>query len=87
MGLLQMLEIDYYCSQSKLFVSEVIQNTMSSDRFELLLKFLHFLNNQEEYADQDRLFKLKLLLDLLRTRFMSIYVNGSVISIDEKMIP
>ena len=46
MGLVQMPEIDYYWSKSKLFGSEVIQNTMSRDRFELLLKFLHFSNNQ-----------------------------------------
>jgi hypothetical protein len=87
MGLVQMPEIDYYWSKSKLFGSEVIQNTMSRDRFELLLKFFHFSNNQEAHADQDRLFKLRPLLDLLRTRFKSIYVPGSVISIDETMVP
>ncbi len=42
MGLVQMPEIEYYWSKSKLFGYEVIQNTMSRDRFELLLKFLHF---------------------------------------------
>ena len=87
MGLVQMPEIDYYWSKSKLFGSDVIQNTMSRDRFELLLKFFHFSNNQEAHADQDRLFKLRPLLDLLRTRFKSIYVPGSVISIDETMVP
>jgi hypothetical protein len=87
MGLVQMPEIDYYWSKSKLFGSEVIQNTMSRDRFELLLKFYHFSNNQEEHADQDRLFKLRPLLDLLRARFKSIYVSDSIISIDETMVP
>jgi hypothetical protein len=65
MGLVQMPEIDYYWSKSKLFGSEVIQNTMSRDLFELLLKFFHFSNNQEVHADQDRLFKLRPLVDLL----------------------
>jgi hypothetical protein len=73
MGIVQMPEIDYYWSKSKLFGSEAIQNTMSRDRFELLLKLFYFSNNQEAHADQDRLFKLRLLLDLLRTRFKSIY--------------
>ena len=82
MGLVQMPEIDYYWTKNKLFGSEVIQNTMSRDRFELLLKFFHFSNNQEEHVDQGRLFKLRPLLDLLRGRFKSIYVPGSVISID-----
>ena len=87
MGLVQMPEIDYYWSKSRLFGCEVIQNTMSRDRFELLLKFFHFSNNQEAHADQDRLFKLRPLLDLLRTRFKSVYVPGSVISVDETMLP
>jgi len=86
MELVQMPEIDYYGSKSKLFGSEVIQNTMSRDRFELLLKFYHFSNNQEELADQDRLFKLRPLLDLLEASFKSIYIPGSIISIDETMV-
>jgi hypothetical protein len=60
---------------------------MSRDRFELLLRFFHFSNNQEKHADQDRLFKLRPLLDLLKDRFKSIYVPGSVISIDETIVP
>jgi hypothetical protein len=60
---------------------------MSRDRFELLLLFFHFSNNQDEHADQDRLFKPRPLLDLLRARFKSIYVPGCLISIDETMLP
>ena len=87
MGLVKMPEIDYYWSESKLFGSEFIQNTMSRDRFELLLNFFHFSNNQEAHADQNRLFKLRPLLNLLRTRFKSIYVSDSVLYIDETMVP
>jgi hypothetical protein len=82
-----MPEVDYYWGKSKLFESEVIQNTMARDRYELILKFYHFSNNQEEHADQDRLFKLKPLLDLLKARFKSIYIPGSVTSVDETMVP
>ena len=53
----------------------------------LLLKFYHFSNNDEQHADQDRLFKLRTRLDLLKARFQSIYIPGSVISIDETMVP
>ena len=38
-------------NKSNLFGFEVIQNTTSRDRVELVLKFLHFSNNQEEHAD------------------------------------
>ena len=83
MGLGQMPEIDYYWSKSKLFRSEVIQNTMSRDRFESLLKCFHFFINQEARTDQDRLFKLRQLLDLLKARIQSIYSPGSIISIED----
>ena len=63
MGLVQMPEIEYYWSKSKLFSSEVIQNTMSRDRFESLLRFYPCSNNEEQHPDQDRLFKLRPLLD------------------------
>jgi hypothetical protein len=72
MGLIQMPKVDYDWSKSKLYGSEVLQNTMSRDKFELLLKFYHFSNNEEEHADQDRLFKLKPLLDFVESH---IYVG------------
>jgi hypothetical protein len=60
---------------------------MSRDRFESLLKLYHFSNNEEQHANQDRLFKLRPLLNLLKARFQSIYIPGSIISIDETMVP
>ena len=51
MGLVQMLETDYYSSNSTLFGPEAIHNTISRDRFELLLNFFHFSGNQEGHTD------------------------------------
>ncbi|CAF1374693.1 unnamed protein product [Adineta ricciae] len=42
MALFQIPKVDYYWSKSKLYGSEVIQNTMSRDKFELILEFLSF---------------------------------------------
>ena len=47
----------------------------------------HFSNNEEQHADQDRLFKLRSLLDILKARLQPIYNPGSTISIDETMVP
>ena len=38
MGLVQMLEIEYDCHKSKLFRSDVSENTMSWDRFEFFVQ-------------------------------------------------
>ena len=48
MGLVQMPEADYCWSKSQLYGSESIQNTMSKDKFELLLKFLNVSDNEEQ---------------------------------------
>ena len=55
MGLVQMPKLKYYWSSSKLYRSEIIRNTMSRDRFELLLKFWDFSNN-----DKKRLERIKI---------------------------
>jgi hypothetical protein len=87
MGLVQMPKLSPCWSSSQLYGSEIIRNAMSREKFELLLKFLHLSNNGNKKSNQDRLFKLKPLLDLLKTRFSSVYMPGSVINIDETMVP
>ena len=87
MGLVQMPKLRYYWSSSQLYRSEIIRSTMSREKFELLLKFWHFANNDENHASQDRLFKLRPLLDLLKARFSSAFIPGSIITIDETMVP
>ena len=59
---------------------------MARDRFELL-KFWHFSDNNKYHPNQDRLFKLKPLLDLLKARFRPVYIPGAVVTNDETMIP
>jgi len=87
MGLVQMPKLKYYWSSSQLYRLDIIRNSMSRERFELLLKFWHFTNNNNKNSDQDRLFKVRPLLDLLKERFTSVYMPGSVVSIDESMVP
>ena len=60
---------------------------LCSERFELLLKFWYFSNNDNKDSSQDRLFKLKPIMDLLKARFLSVYTPGAVVPIDETMIP
>jgi hypothetical protein len=68
-------------------VPEIIRSTVSRDKFELLIKFWHFSNNDNNDSNQDRLFKLKPILDLLKVRLSSVYIPGSIVSVDETMIP
>ena len=56
-------------------------------QIELLLKFLHFSNNEEQNASQDRLAQLNPLLILLKAKFKSVHMPGSIITVDETMVP
>ena len=87
MGLVQIPKLKYDWSSSQLYGSDIIRNAMSRERFELLLRFWHFSNNDNKNLNQDRLSKFKPLLNLLRTRFSSVYIPCSVVTIDETMIP
>lgn len=60
---------------------------MLRDESELLLKFLHFSNNEEQNLDRNRPANLNPLLNLLQDRFTSVYMPDSVITIDETMAP
>jgi hypothetical protein len=57
-----------------------------SERFHLLLKFLHFVDN-ESYGDSacssKRLYKLKPILDHLNVNFRSVYTSDCDVSVDE----
>ena len=86
-GIIQMPKLEHYWSKSQLYGSEVIRSAMARDRFELLLKFWHFPDNNKYHSRQDRLFKLKPILDLLKARFRSVYIPGAVVTVDETMIP
>ena len=63
----------YYWSNSRLYESEIIRNSMARDRYELFLKFWYFSDNHKCRSNQNRLIKLKSLLDLLKARFSSVY--------------
>ena len=80
MGPLQMPQLHHYWSSSQLYGLEIVRSAMSRERFKLLLKFWHFSNNDNKDSSQDRLFKLKPIIGLLKARFSSVYTPGSVVT-------
>nr|CAH7750023.1 unnamed protein product [Callosobruchus chinensis] len=60
---------------------------MTRDRFLLLLQHIHFNDNENLEASQDRLFRIRPILDLLNSRFQSVLTPGKEVVIDESMIP
>lgn len=72
-----------YWSKSLLYHNEV-SSFMSRNRYELLLKFLHFSNNEDCEPD-NRIYKIQNLIEVLNNKFMSLYDPGEKITIEESL--
>ena len=81
MGIVKKPHIEDYWSTDSVLSTPLFNNTMSRDRFELLLKFWHFSNN-EDMVEGDRLFKLRAVCSSFLERFQAAYVPGQQLSID-----
>ena len=60
---------------------------MSRERFQLLIRFIHFNNNHGILAQQDKLHKIRPLLDKMSERFQEVYKSSEHLVIDDSMIP
>ena len=63
-----------------------MRNHITRDRFQLLLKRVH-LNDNQQVGQQNKLQKIQPLLNKLCENFRSVYTLGSVLVIDESLIP
>lgn len=61
MGICPLPQRQMYWSNNHMYGSPVIKNTMSRDRFDCLMKCLHFQNNEEAVLVEPRLAKIKKL--------------------------
>jgi len=90
MGVVHKPTIDMYWTKSSLFATPVFGNLLCRNRYCLILKFLHFSNNDDmpdkNDADYDRLFKVREVYDILTSGFATAYTPGRDVCIDEGMI-
>lgn len=85
MGIVHLPKLRLYWSSTEKFGSVLVQKIMKRDRFECLLKCLHFSNN--EVTTSDRLFKIRNVLELICKQFQRTLVPGENLVIDESMVP
>lgn len=84
MGLCSYPSITSYWQKKKIYTNH-ISNLMPRNRFQLLLKCLHFGNNEE--VTDDRLHKLTPLLEKLRESFQQPIIPSEYLCIDETLVP
>jgi len=90
MGLVKKPTIaSYWCSDG-LLSTPAFRRFMSRDRYMLLMKFFHFVNNDNapdpHDRNRDRLFKIRPLIDDLNEKFCRFYTPDQVVALDESLI-
>lgn len=85
MGIVKYPKISNYWEKNILYNNSLVPSVMSRNRFQLLLRFVHFADN--DLAEDDRLYKIKNLMNMMQERFDNEYVPGKFIAVDESMIP
>ena len=81
---------EYWRSDGKNFVHETpgFHDIFERDRFLAIWTHLHVVNEQDPAVDkQDRIYKVRPLLNDMLTKFKNFYMPGEFLSLDEGMIP
>ncbi|KAJ8945470.1 hypothetical protein NQ314_009222 [Rhamnusium bicolor] len=86
MGLTQVPHINLYWSKDDIFYNKFIASAISRDRYLLLLKLLHFENN-ETCDTLNRLHKIENIISKLLQNFQKVMQPGNILVIDESMVP
>lgn len=74
---------DYWYT-SPLLLSSIFSNTMSQDRFLIILRLLHFCDNQNQVPG-NRLFKIDTIVESLRMKFRSVFKPYQKVCVDESI--
>lgn len=85
-GLVQMPSIESYWSLKSRYSNKVASITMSRNRFELLLRFWHFSDNNKAPQD-DRIYKIRNLIELIVKNYHATMEPGEYMAVDESMVP
>ena len=89
MGIVKKPELSDYWSTNALLKGSVFNSVMPRNRYQSILRFLHFADNSQfdpNDPDRDRLYKVRPLVDQLVSKFKSTYIPEKEISVDEELL-
>ncbi|XP_042893300.1 piggyBac transposable element-derived protein 4-like [Penaeus japonicus] len=73
----------FYCSEYPVVNSRIFRETMTRDRYDLLTSNLHFIDNNDPSAKDDRLWKLRQVIDTLQSTFKDVFTPERKIAVDK----
>jgi len=85
MGIISKPELQLYWTRDYILQTPIFHETFSLKRFQLLLRYLHFVND-EDTDNNDHLRKIRPLLEMLRTSFRKTYMPEQNILLDESLM-
>nr|XP_003706754.1 PREDICTED: piggyBac transposable element-derived protein 4-like [Megachile rotundata] len=75
-----------YWSKRSVIETPIFRKIMPFWRFSQLSRFLHFSNNDVEDHNNDRLWKLRSIIDYFNDKFKTIYTSEEDLSLDESLM-
>ncbi|XP_018402230.1 PREDICTED: piggyBac transposable element-derived protein 4-like [Cyphomyrmex costatus] len=84
MGIIRKPSYELYWSTNPLLETPIFDKCMTLRRFQSILGFLHFSDNEEVSTDKIR--KIRPLLEYLVERFQAVYRPGENVCIDESLL-
>ena len=85
-GIVRKPKLELYWSTRGIFRTPVFSQTMSRNRFQLIQRYLHFSDNNAAGTNEDRLYKIRTILDIVVNKFRTNYIPDREISRDEGML-
>ncbi|XP_056397299.1 piggyBac transposable element-derived protein 4-like [Hyla sarda] len=90
MGIVKKPTIRSYWSNDMLYHTPLYRSVMPRNRFEALLKFLHYANNENcpppSDPNFDRIYKIRPLVNYLNQKFSEVYTPEKEIAVDESLV-
>ena len=85
MTIVKLPEINLYWSKDPAYSQTLPSSIMPRNRFELLLRMLHFNDNKKGNVN-DRLYKIRTIIDMLNENFEKYFKPGEIVCVDEFLI-
>lgn len=87
MGLVRYPNIEAYWSTNLIYKNNIVPKIMPRNRFQSILRFWHFSNNEDPAAEVNRLHKIEPLISHFNLKYKEIMQPGKLIAVDETMVP
>ena len=85
-GIVRKPKLELYWSTRGIFHTPIFSRTMSRNRFQLIQRYLHFNDINAAGTNEDCLYKIRTILDIVVNNIRTNYVPDREISLDEGML-